>query len=391
MALFSGDNRRVKAARRLLSFSLCLLTACAGDPPAEADAGVAAVWVGPAPAPIDALPEILPSGPPGRPDAAPPAPDAAPPAPDAALPAPDAALPAPDAFTTDAAVSPPAPDAAAPAPDPDAAPPPDAGPNCAPEAAPCDRALFDRARDYATAYPLRDGATWHLWCASLMWRFGEFPEASVRASAILAAADSDIRSDDPTLAPQGALHWWDIGADGHVGMDLLGGGHTVFMATRHLRETWGDALGINGVSAYSAETGATYLGWSPDYVGARIAGGGGEACAPPTAVPEGCPVPRTDTEQTGVPDLSFWMRMQLFARANAYPGAIDGLMTRAAWAGVQRGLRAHGYAGPDDGLPGTNTFMALQRAAARHGYAGPIDGEPGPNTWRGFAALLNLL
>jgi hypothetical protein len=224
-----------------------------------------------------------------------------------------------------------------------------------------------------------------------MWRFGEFPEASARPSAIDAAAESDIRGDDPMLAPQGALHWWDIGADGHVGMDLLGGGHTLFMATRHLRETWGDAIGINGVSAYSAETGATYLGWSPDYVGARIAGGGGEACAPPPAVPEGCAVPATATEQTGVPDLSFWMRMQLFARANAYPGPIDGLMTGAAWAGVQRGLRAFGYDGPDDGLPGPRTFMALQRAAAQHGYAGPIDGDPGPNTWRGFAALLNLL
>ena len=58
-------------------------------------------------------------------------------------------------------------------------------------------------------------------------------------------------------APIGAIHWWDIGADGHVGVDLLGGGATVFMASTHLAETWGTALGVNSVARYDAATSAT--------------------------------------------------------------------------------------------------------------------------------------
>ena len=265
---------------------------------------------------------------------------------------------------------------------------------CAVEGPPCDRALYERARDYAAVNPLRDGGTWYLWCGSLMWRFGMLPEAAARPSAIAAWADSRVESQDPAAAPQGAFHWWDIGQDGHVGVDLLGAGHTVFMATRHLREAWGDAIGVTSVAAYTAETGAEYLGWSMDFAGARLADGGAAACAPRRGagvapVPDGCPVPQSATEQTGEPDLAFWMRLQRYAALHAYRGPVDGVMSLAAWAGVQRGLRAEGYEGPDDGVPGPFTYRAMQRVAARYGYAGPIDGVLGPNSYRGFAAFLN--
>ena len=335
--------------------------------------------------------------------------DAEAPSPDAAaLPVLDAALTADvaplreddaAASTADGAATPdrdaaPAVDASLP-PISDAAPAVDAAVDpCAVEGPPCDRALYERARDYAAVNPLRDGGTWHLWCGSLMWRFGMLPESAARPSAIEAWADSRVESQEPAAAPQGAFHWWDIGQDGHVGVDLLGAGHTVFMATRHLREAWGDAIGVTSVAAYNAATGAEYLGWSTDFAGARLADGGAAACAPGggagvAPVPAGCPVPPTDTEQSGVPDVTFWMRMQRFAAQYGYAGPTDGVMSLDAWAGVQRGLRMAGYDGPDDGVPGPNTYRALQRLAARYGYAGPVDGVLGPNSYRGLAAYLN--
>jgi hypothetical protein len=324
--------------------------------------------------------------------------DASPPAPDMGADAafsvvPDVAVTTDVAVTPDAAAPtdaavPPEPDAAVP-PDPDAAVPPDPEPVCSSPEGECDRTLYDSARNYAAANPQRDGATWHLWCGSLMWRFGGLAEANARPSAIEAYRDSDIRGATAADAPQGALHWWDIGEDGHVGLDVQGRGHTIFMATRHLREVWGDALGVNGEASYSAETGARYLGWSLDYAGGRFPSAGLPACDPPPALPAACDVAASRTAQTGETDLDFWRHMQRFAGAHAYDGPVNGLMDRPSWAGVQRGLRMAGYEGPDDGLPGVNTFSAMQRVAARYGYMGPVDGVLGPNSYRGFAAFLN--
>ena len=272
----------------------------------------------------------------------------------------------------------------------DAAAASDVAASCAATAAVCDRTVYDRAQAYAAAHPLRDGASWAGWCASLMWRFGALPESSARPSAIDAYHASSIVSTDPSTARIGAFHWWDIGVDGHVGTDLLGGGTTVFMASTHLAASWGTAIGVNSVSAYGATArSARYLGWSMDYAGGTIAGGGGAACVAGGLVPVGCAVPKTGTEQSGAPDVDFWMRLQLFAAANGYGGPIDGVMGVSAWAGVQRGLRSAGYTGPDDGVPGVNTFMAMQRIAAMYGYTGPVDGALGPNSYRGFAAFLN--
>jgi murein DD-endopeptidase len=160
------------------------------------------------------------------------------------------------------------------------------------------------------------------------------------------------------------------------------------MASSHLGDSWGTAIGVNSVGAYSAAAGARYLGWSMQYNGhgQQLSGGGHCGAA---SVPSGCTVPATPTSETGVPDGAFTMRLQMYAADHGYTGPIDGAMNAATWIGVQRGLASHGYTGPANGIPGANTYMAFQRVAAEHGYTGPINGVLGPNSYRGFAAFLN--
>jgi peptidoglycan hydrolase-like protein with peptidoglycan-binding domain len=194
-------------------------------------------------------------------------------------------------------------------------------------------------------------------------------------------------SGDPNAAPPGAFHFWDIGQYGHVGVDLNGGGSSVFMASRKLSDAWGDAIGVNSVGGYNAASGARYMGWSMDYAGSRMPGAGEPGPAP---APSNGPVPRTSTQEDGIPGSNFYKRLQLFARSHGYTGPIDGVMGKNSWAGVQRGLQASaGYTGPADGVPGANTYKAMQTLAARSGYTGPIDGALGPNSYRGLAAFLN--
>ncbi|MFC6092244.1 peptidoglycan DD-metalloendopeptidase family protein [Saccharothrix lopnurensis] len=101
-------------------------------------------------------------------------------------------------------------------------------------------------------------------------------------------------------------------------------------------------------------------------------------------------LPKTGTEQDGVPGTVFWQRAQNWLRLEAgYTGPIDGAPGANTYAALQRALRAHGYTGPIDGVPGANTWAAAQRLAARWGYTGPIDGVMGPNSWRGLARFLN--
>ncbi|WP_291414121.1 peptidoglycan DD-metalloendopeptidase family protein [Actinophytocola sp.] len=102
-------------------------------------------------------------------------------------------------------------------------------------------------------------------------------------------------------------------------------------------------------------------------------------------------LPKTATEQDGIPGTIFWQRAQNWLRIESgYTGPIDGVPGPNTYAAVQRDMRDHhGYAGPIDGVPGPNTWAAVQRLAAAHGYTGPIDGVMGPNSWRGFARFLN--
>jgi hypothetical protein len=245
--------------------------------------------------------------------------------------------------------------------------------------------IYDRARAYAAAHPTRDGGTWDQWCASLMWRFGEMPESSARPSAIEAYRASRIVSTDPSQALTGAFHWWDIGAYGHVGTDLNGGGGTVFMATKNLAQSWGTAIGVNSVYGYSSKTGARYLGWSMDYVGSRIAGGG----SPPNGGGGGGSLPQTMTEFDGVPGPIYYKRIQTVGQRDfGYTGPIDGVtgpQTEKVRVRITaRELNSRGTprtSAQEDGIPGSIYWTRVQTVGRSFGYTGPIDGIPGPNTY----------
>ncbi|MGH3382637.1 MAG: GH25 family lysozyme [Actinoallomurus sp.] len=101
-------------------------------------------------------------------------------------------------------------------------------------------------------------------------------------------------------------------------------------------------------------------------------------------------LPKTTTQQDGVPGPVFWKRCQHWLALTAgYTGPIDGAPGVNTYAALQRQMRNYGYTGPIDGVPGVNTYAALQRLAAQYGYTGPIDGVMGPNSWRGVATFLN--
>ncbi|WCN79349.1 peptidoglycan DD-metalloendopeptidase family protein [Micromonospora sp. LH3U1] len=106
--------------------------------------------------------------------------------------------------------------------------------------------------------------------------------------------------------------------------------------------------------------------------------------------PGGGGLPKTSTEQDGIPGAIFYKRMQNWLRiTSGYTGPIDGVPGVGTYAALQQRMRDYGYTGPIDGAPGTNTWKAVQRLASGWGYTGPIDGVMGPNSWRGFARFLN--
>ena len=242
--------------------------------------------------------------------------------------------------------------------------------------------IYDRARAYAAANPKRDGGSWDQFCGALMVRFGQLPASAVRPSAIAAYRASKIVSTDAATALIGAFHWWDIGAYGHVGTDLNGAGRTVFMATRNVAESWGDAISVISVSGYSSRTGARYLGWSMDYAGGRIIGGGG----PP--VSDDTTIPRTATEDNGIPGPIYYTRIQTVgARDFGYTGPINGITgPNTEKVRVQitaRELNGRGSprtAAQDNGIPGTIYWTRVQTVGRSFGYTGPINGIAGPNT-----------
>ena len=244
-------------------------------------------------------------------------------------------------------------------------------------------AIYDRARAFAAANPKRDGGSWDQWCGSLMFRFGKLPASAARPSAIEAYRDSTIVSTNASTAKIGAFHFWSIGVYGHVGADLNGGGKKVFMATRNLAETWGDAIGINSVSGYSSKTGARYLGWSMDYAGGRIAGGGG---AP---VSETDDLPQTSTEHDGIPGPIYYQRIQTVGQRDfGYTGPIDGvtgpLTEKIRVKITARELNSRGTprtSAQEDGIPGSVYWSRVQTVGRSFGYTGPIDGVPGTNTY----------
>lgn len=128
--------------------------------------------------------------------------------------------------------------------------------------------LDQKARAFAKSHPTHDGGTWHLWCASLMYRmcvaYGSGP-IPVPASAKIAGDLAGRLGINPKEAPIGAFHYWTWGTDGHVGLDTKGGGTDVFMASAFIRESLGNAIGFQSVDAYTRNGSYPYRGWSMNY------------------------------------------------------------------------------------------------------------------------------
>jgi peptidoglycan hydrolase-like protein with peptidoglycan-binding domain len=171
----------------------------------------------------------------------------------------------------------------------------------------------------------------------------------------------------------GAKLWVSVyGANngGYPGAPDLGGKYPDWAA--HQYTSVGSVGGVGSVDLDVAKPGAFDL----------VDGGG---TTPPTGLP------KTTTQQDGVPGTVFWQRAQHWlALESGYTGPIDGVPGVNTHRALQRELAEHwGYTGPVDGEPGVNTYAAWQRLAAANGYTGPIDGVMGPNSWRGVATFLN--
>lgn len=173
--------------------------------------------------------------------------------------------------------------------------------------------LLDLAKQFAKKYPARpvsrSSGSWDQLCGVLMIQFGAYihgasdnqikgagarfwktpPNAGVLATADLVRRNSGKLNKNHLKAPIGAFHFWQIGAAGHVGIDLRGRGQTIFMATTHLKERWGTALGVQSAVGYGTATGAVYMGWATNYAGGKL-----ELPKPPAPKPAPAPAPKPD-------------------------------------------------------------------------------------------------
>ncbi|MFD5864348.1 hypothetical protein ACFWGP_05315 [Agromyces sp. NPDC127015] len=244
------------------------------------------------------------------------------------------------------------------------------------------------ARAYANRYktPGSGEASWDQMCGSLMFRmcdlYGKEPTGDVR-SAYIVYERSSIVSTDPSKAQPGDFHFWAIGGryNGHVGLDVRGGGSTVFMATRAVRESLGSAIGFQSVQGYSNAKGATYLGFSRGYANGDVLNFEVAKPAAPAGSGSG------PAWSWMVPSAAVQKRVQAAAKKrNRYFGLVDGKWGKESIKAIQRTIARVGYAGLIDGIPGPMTCYYVQVYAKRFGsYTGPIDKKLGPNSWAGFA------
>ena len=118
----------------------------------------------------------------------------------------------------------------------------------------------NQANTWALAHPTKDvgsgGPSWSGWCAALMFWAGNFERSCDTATQ--GSYSSNIVSTDPTAAPAGAFHWWRMGSEGHVALDLDGKGTRLLMASSKV-SNYGSAIGT--------------ISWA-QYAGASVSGHG---------------------------------------------------------------------------------------------------------------------
>jgi peptidoglycan hydrolase-like protein with peptidoglycan-binding domain len=238
-----------------------------------------------------------------------------------------------------------------------------------------------QAESWARAHPTKTvgagGPSWDQWCGALMFWVGNFTTSADTAT--IAYRRSAVVSTNASAAPRGAFHWWRSG-EGHVALDLDGGGSRLLMASRHVTTSFGTAIGTASKSSYTSTTGLPYLGWSLDFIGQKLSDVG----QPGPGSDQGggsVETPLTSAQATTLQNVA--------RRLGGYTGPVDGVMGLNSWKGVQAAVRGYGYQGPIDGVPGIATWKGLQNLAKLGGYSGPVDGVPGPNTYAGLNAWLS--
>lgn len=126
--------------------------------------------------------------------------------------------------------------------------------------------LKDVVKELNKRYPIWKRPTWYLWCQALTVNTVEIvsplTQLVLYPTAKAAYRASTIVSKDPLKAPAGAIHYWDWGTEGHVGVSL-GGGRVLMTGKKNTVPTQlGRAFGVTTVSAYNKATGLKYLGWA---------------------------------------------------------------------------------------------------------------------------------
>lgn len=235
-------------------------------------------------------------------------------------------------------------------------------------------------------YPSRN---WDQQCQRLVWNaiwhITGIAEAKMVTypTAIAAYRASSIVSKDPLAAPAGVTHYWDIGAEGHVAIEL-GNGRVLMTGTNAALGSGGERLGNNyGITSVAAYGRGTYLGWARRNganlsIEGKIEGNSSWAFNPPNAAMQ-------KRIQQGLHDRT------KFGQKSRYNGPIDGIWGVNTIKGIQETIRGVGYKGLIDGIPGPDTCYYVQVYAQKFGgYKGPIDRVLGPNSWESFARGLEL-
>jgi hypothetical protein len=117
---------------------------------------------------------------------------------------------------------------------------------------------------WAKNHPKRDGGSWNTWCESMAFRtaaaLGRAPSptpgdaiASYRAN----VRAKRLKVTDFDLIPDGWFGFWEIGVHGHVADKANG---QWLMASAHIEQSFGSAIGLVHHQRYLELSGARFLG-----------------------------------------------------------------------------------------------------------------------------------
>jgi len=127
--------------------------------------------------------------------------------------------------------------------------------------------LEEQTRTFGKENPTYEGGSWGGHCGSAIFRFLQkygIPPTISHETAQEMATDARPLNKNYSLAPAGSFHYWAYGQDGHVGLEVRGGGKLIFMASSNLTESLGKDIGFTTMENYKLG-GLPYWGWSKTY------------------------------------------------------------------------------------------------------------------------------